>query len=66
MITNERQYKITKAQIEKFKQIIELLKKESISEDRNTQLLQKVQKDAILSQIGDFEDEIREYEALKV
>jgi transcriptional regulator with XRE-family HTH domain len=65
MITNERQYKITKAQSEKFKQTLELLLRQDIPIDENAKLLHKTQIDAIKYQIDDLDTEILEYETLK-
>jgi transcriptional regulator with XRE-family HTH domain len=65
MITNERQYKITKAQVEKFKQALDLLRKEGVPGNDNARMLYRVQEEALKSQTEDLEEELREYESLK-
>jgi ribosome-binding protein aMBF1 (putative translation factor) len=61
MIKNERQYKITKAQIAKFDSAIEELNARSGAKSR----LRKLEEDALRSQLGELRDEVRQYEKLR-
>lgn len=61
MIGNERQYRITKAQAEKFARALQ----EATSRSRVDPLLQKLECDALRSQLHDLEQELREYEMLR-
>src|SRR5208282_5868043 len=61
MIGNERQYRITKAHAEKFSRAREEATKRSGVDP----LLQKLERDALRSQLDDLEQELREYEMLR-
>ena len=62
MIKNQRQYLITKAQLEKFQKAL----KEFDSQDSKIHpKLLKAQKDAMVSQANDLKKEINEYERLQ-
>lgn len=61
MIKNKRQYLITKSQAKKFEEALQQLQKKG---SKLHPLLQKAQKEAILSQLEDLRVEMREYEAL--
>lgn len=64
MIKNERQYRITKAQAEKFDSAIRNL--EAAPKDMRVHpKLQKAQLDALRSQFSDLQRDLDEYEALK-
>lgn len=64
MIKNERQYRITKAQAEKFDAAIRNL--EAAPPDKRLHpKLQKAQLDALRSQLSDLQRDLEEYEALK-
>ena len=65
MIKNDRQYRITRAQAERFSQA--LLKFESQGPDPSEThpLLHKARGDALRSQLADLEAELHEYEVLK-
>ncbi len=63
MIKNERQYRITKSQLKKFEDTLELLKKENTTDIHP--LFAKAQLDSIKSQIQTFKREIAEYEKVK-
>jgi transcriptional regulator with XRE-family HTH domain len=64
MIKNERQYRITKAQAEKFERALREL--ESKKERGNVHpLLEKAQADALRSQLGDLRSELHEYQSLR-
>lgn len=65
MIKNERQYRITRAQAERFERSLEELRG---SDEENLDLhplIAKAREDAIRSQLSDLRYELREYEALK-
>ncbi len=61
MIKNERQYRLTKAQANRFSQTLQSLGEA----DGVHPLLVKAQREALSSQIADLEEELREYEFLK-
>ena len=64
MIKNERQYRITKSQAEKFDAAMRNL--EGAAPDKRVHpKLQKAQLDALRSQLSDLRAELEEYEALK-
>jgi HTH-type transcriptional regulator / antitoxin HipB len=66
MISNERQYSITKSELKKFEASLEKLEQESASTmDLNEQMKHRLYLDAISSQIESFREEIKEYEWLK-
>lgn len=65
MIKNERQYRITKAQIDKFVSATEQLASRSDSSKQVHPILQKAQTDALQSQLNELRKQIEEYEALK-
>jgi ribosome-binding protein aMBF1 (putative translation factor) len=60
MIKNERQYRITKAQAEKFSRALE-----EASANGGGSPLRRLGQDAIRSQLHDLEQELREYESLR-
>lgn len=61
MIKNERQYRVTKTQAERFRQALsEVKKNNNVSAD-----LRKIQSDAIASQLQQLEQQIAEYQELK-
>jgi len=63
MIENEKQYKITKNELKKFKKSLKMLFK---SDNSNIHpLLYQVQFDSIESQIQEFKKDIEEYKKLK-
>ena len=65
MIKNERQYRITRAQAERFSQALREFEGQ-ISESAGVHpLLLKAREDALRSQLGDLEGDLREYEALR-
>lgn len=64
MIKNERQYRITKAQSDKFRDAVEEMLKSGAQEGIDP-ILQMAQVDALKSQLSDLEEDIREYEALR-
>ena len=65
MIKNERQYRITKAQADRFSEAMRELQSETAEGLGEQPLLFKAKKDAVRSQLADLEEELREYEGLK-
>ena len=65
MIKNERQYRITKAQAERFSQAIRNLRQQAAGDASVHPLIAKAQEAALTSQLADLESELREYESLK-
>ena len=62
MIKNERQYRITRAQVTRFENaIVELASRQTAT----TSILDRAQVDALRSQLADLQNELVEYEALK-
>jgi ribosome-binding protein aMBF1 (putative translation factor) len=61
MIKNERQYRITKAQAEKFARALEEASKRS----GGNPTLRRLEQDALRSQLQDLQREIGEYETLR-
>ena len=64
MITNERQYRITKSQAEKFADALSSVV-ESEPDDKIHPLLRKAEIDALESQLADLSQQIQEYEQLR-
>ena len=65
MITNERQYKITRAEAEKFRQAIAEMKTGPVAREGIHPRLVQAEREALESQLGDLEIEITEYDQLK-
>ena len=65
MIKNERQYRITRAQADRFSEALRSLETEAVHQPALHPRLLSVQKEALQSQLSDLRAEIREYEALK-
>ena len=63
MIKNERQYKISKVQLQKFRDSINAI--EQTSTTKLHPLLVKAQKDSLKSQLDDLTNQIQEYEELR-
>jgi len=61
MISNERQYRITKGEAEKFSRALQ----EAVRRSDIDSLLQTLEHDALRSQLHDLEQELREYEMLR-
>jgi uncharacterized protein YjaZ len=62
MIRNERQYKITKTQIKKFKEALEKFEKQK---SKAHPMLVKAQKDAMKSELAVLEGQVKDYETLR-
>ena len=65
MIKNERQYRITRAQVERFSQTLDRLRQRSGETEGVHPLIAKAQEDALKSQLADLKGELREYDSLK-
>jgi transcriptional regulator with XRE-family HTH domain len=65
MISNERQYRITKAEADKFQRTLDALKAQGDSREGVHPLLVKAERDALQSQLDDLLAELAEYERLK-
>ena len=65
MITNERQYRITRAQAAKFSQALVALREDGGRSTEAHPLIAKAQEDALSSQLDDLQKEMREYESLR-
>ncbi len=64
MITNQRQYKITLAQAERFKNALRVLELSEEAE-KLSPMRRKLHKDALQSQLEDLQDEITAFERLQ-
>ena len=65
MIKNERQYRITKTQATRFAQTLESLARRADEDSGIHPRIAQAREDALRSQLGDLERELREYESLK-
>ena len=65
MIKNERQYRITRAQAEKFLRALRKIRADTGDRYAHHPRLRQLQEDALRSQLSDLEAELREYEDLK-
>ena len=65
MIKNERQYRIARAQADRFERSLEKLRQDNKGDADLHPLIAKAREDAIRSQLSDLRSDIREYEALK-
>jgi ribosome-binding protein aMBF1 (putative translation factor) len=65
MIKNERQYRITKAQAEKFEQALARLQVPTEADEQVHPLIRKAQIDAVRSQLEELHSELAEYDALR-
>ena len=65
MIKNERQYRITRAQAERFAQALRECEGRRSEPTEVHPLLLKAREDALRSQLSDLESDLREYEALR-
>ncbi len=63
MIKNEREYRITKAQAEKFRRAVAAFNAETDTSVHPR--LRRAQADALCSQLADLEGELKQYEALR-
>ena len=65
MIKNERQYRITKNQVDRFSRTLANLRRQPAEAKDVHSLIAKAQEDALQSQLTDLEKQLQEYEALK-
>lgn len=65
MIKNERQYRITRTQAERFARTLEDLRSRPGGADGVHPMIAQAQVDAVTSQLADLEAELREYEAIR-
>ena len=65
MIKNERQYRITRAQADRFSEALRSLETDAAHRSELHPLLLSMQRDALQSQLSDLHAEIGEYESLK-
>ena len=65
MIKNERQYRITRTQAERFARTLEGLRNRPEGADGVHLMIAQAQVDAVSSQLADLEAELREYEAIR-
>lgn len=65
MIKNERQYRITRTQAERFARTLEGLRDRPERADGIHPMIAQAQVDAVNSQLADLEAELREYEAVR-
>ena len=65
MIKNERLYRITKNQMDRFSRTLASLKRQPAETKDVHPLIAKAQEDALKSQLVDLEKQLQEYESLK-
>ena len=65
MIKNERQYRITRTQAERFARTLDGLRERSGEAEVMHPMIAQAQVDAVSSQLADLEAELREYEAIR-
>ena len=65
MITNERQYRITSSQLEKFRKAIDDFDIRAVAKQTKSRILAKAELDALRSEYENLSMQIHEYEALK-
>ena len=65
MISNERQYRITKAQAGRFSQNLRAIREGRGESAEAHPLIAKAQQEALSSQLADLQREMRDYESLK-
>ena len=65
MIKNERQYRITKAQVARFSDAVRRSRRETAATKVDHPLIHKAKLEALQSQLRDLEDEVKEYELLQ-
>src|SRR6266404_2578967 len=65
MITNERQFRITKSQLDKLSAVMAGFDLEEATRRTGSRILADAELAALKSQVSDLSNELREYEALK-
>jgi hypothetical protein len=65
MITNERQYRVSKAQLSRLREAVESFNLKETADRVGSDLLAKAELEALRSEEEVLSEQIREYEALK-
>lgn len=65
MIKNERQYRVTLSQIERFERLLQTVRARPAAEDENVRALQQLEAEGLASQLEDLRAELRQYDALR-
>ena len=65
MITNERQYRITTAEVEKFKKALKRMQTDQVGRSNGHPRLIQAEREGLESQLQELQHELEEYEALK-
>ena len=65
MIKNERQYRITTTQVERFERALDRIRARPFSPDENERALQQLEEEALISQLDDLRQELSEFNALR-
>jgi len=65
VITNERQYKITRSQLEKLKAALNIINLEDVSKMAGSDLLTTAERQALESEVAILEEQLHEYEELQ-
>jgi len=65
MIKNERQYQVTRAELEKFERTLAELEAERVADSRVPVALRAAEREGLRSQIASLRREVAEYEALR-
>jgi ribosome-binding protein aMBF1 (putative translation factor) len=65
MIKNERQYRITRRQIERFEEALVQLSEHEAERSQLDPILRKAEEDGINSILAELREEVQEYEALR-
>ena len=63
MIKNERQYEITNAQLDRFRETLARIEDDETRGAEIHPLLVKARKEAVQSQIADLDNQLREYDS---
>ena len=66
MITNERQYRITNAQIEKLKKAIDNFDVKAVTARTKSKILSKAELEALRSEYVNLSSQLHEYETLNL
>lgn len=66
MIENENQYRVTQAQAKMFEEALANFSTNSVKKGKNSEILEKIQKEALASQLATLREELADYEASRV
>lgn len=64
MIKNERQYHLTVSHVERFERTLDRLRGRSTAEDENERALNRLEEEALSSQLHDLRREVQQYDTL--